>query len=77
MEKTIKELVDFMIQKRGYSPFNVRNMITIIECYEFLKGVEEPEIACQCEHPVPQATLSHACQNCHKLLKGYAKYYKK
>jgi hypothetical protein len=26
---------------------------------------------CKCENPIPQATLSHACQKCYKILKEY------
>lgn len=36
-----------------------------------LKGVGEKEI-CECEHPVPQITLSHACQYCYKILREYS-----
>ena len=32
-------------------------------------------LICECKNPIPQATLSHACQNCYKVLKEYARDY--
>lgn len=29
---------------------------------------------CKCEYPIPQATLSHACQNCYKIILPSPKY---
>ena len=51
----------------------------LLEHYEYigkisaqLKPQEGERAICQCENPVPQATLSHACQNCYKILKEYS-----
>lgn len=37
-----------------------------------LPDEQEGKEVCACEYPVPQATMSHICQNCYKTLRNYA-----
>ena len=57
-----------------------RNKINLITIRQWTKSFESFNVAsthqitdngrfCECEYPVPQATLSETCQTCHKLIR--------
>ena len=69
--KTIKDLFQHLAEK-GMNPFDISGNIAAIYSYNYLTDQNNNgDDICRCVNPVPQATLSHACQNCYKILREY------